>query len=206
MRENEMNDFEQASSAAPVDRRRAPRRLLVLAAAAATVCAAVAPAQANLLANGGFETGDLTGWTQAGDTLFNQVFCGGVGVAYQGACEFFAGPRTTSTLSQSFATLPGSNYVVTFALDLDGAIPSNFSAVLNGTPLVSLTNPADAPYALYSYFVTATGTTSTLTFAFSDPNGFYRLDAVAVDLPEPASAALVALGLAGLYPGRRRKA
>ena len=53
-----------------------------LVAAAGLAFAMAGPAQAApqpVLVNGGFETGDFTGWTQTGNTTFNGVQCPGPG-------------------------------------------------------------------------------------------------------------------------------
>jgi len=166
-------------------------------------------ANANLLVNGGFEnpgTGTtIPGWTQAGDTTFNGIECPGAGLVFEGQCDYFAGPLTTSTLTQTFNTVIGGNYVVTFALNPDGSNPSSFQASFNGASLFTATNTPDLPYTLHRILTTATSATSTIAFTFSNPAGFWGLDAVAVDVPEPAPIALLGLGLAGLWLGKRHK-
>lgn len=166
-------------------------------------------ANANLLVNGGFEnpgTGTtIPGWTQGGDTSFNGVECPGPALVFEGNCDYFAGPLTSSTLTQTFNTVIGGNYVVSFALNPDGGTPSSFLATLNGNTLFSASNTPDLPYTLHRILTTATTASSTIQFTFSNPSGFWGLDAVAVDVPEPAPIALLGLGLAGLWLGKRRK-
>lgn len=170
--------------------------------------AAVGTASANLITNGSFETGDFTGWTQTGNTTFNGVQCPGPHpTVAQGNCSAFFGPvGSVGGITQSFATEIGHFYDITFAFRPDGGVPSSFSVVFNGTPLLSLSNPAaSASFHTYSFFQQATLATSTLAFNFRDDPGFLFLDAVVVNLPEPATLALLGLGLAGLGFSRRKQ-
>ena len=47
--------------------------LLICTALAATMASASAFGATQYLVNGGFETGDLTGWTESGDSAFTSV-------------------------------------------------------------------------------------------------------------------------------------
>ena len=185
----------------------ATRALQTMGAMLAVVGLALAisgPARAvNILTNGGFETGDFTGWTLSGNTgFFTGVACLG---APEGNCDAFFGPiGSLGTLSQTFATQAGRTYVVSFDFASDGGTPSAFSASFGGVPLISLADLAASPYHLLSFLVLASGPTTTLTFNFRDDPGFLRLDAVSVSVPEPATLALLGIAMTGLLLGRRR--
>jgi hypothetical protein len=162
-----------------------------------------------ILVNGGFEDLDFSGWDLDDVSGFSVVNCFGSPVA-EGDCAAFLGTAdgSTGTLSQTFATLPGVHYALTFSFLWDGNTPMDFTASVNGVPLFSRIDPPQIPdFFSVTRLFTATGATSTLSFTFHDDPGFIGLDAVAVAVPEPASVLLVGLGLAGIgFASRRRKA
>jgi len=160
-------------------------------------------AHADLITNGGFETGDFTGWTQGGNLGFTGV--SGSLYAHTGSYGAQLGPvGSDGTLSQTFATVAGKTYGLAYWMESDGGTPNDFSASINSTTLFSATNIPAQAYTQYAFYFVGTGS-DTLTFSFRDDPGFLGLDDVSV-IPEPASLALLGIGLAGLGLSRRRKA
>jgi hypothetical protein len=180
-------------------------------------------AHANLVENGGFETGNFSGWTAT--TAIGA--CQSVGTDASSACtgaqaDLDPGPHSGSyaaylgqpypsnpgLLSQAISTVPGQAYTLDFWLanlsDNQISTPNGFQVSWNGTTVVSF---QDSPAFGYTQFtipgLTATDTTTTLMFSeYQVPAGFV-LDDVSVtasvtQVPEPGVAVLLGIGLAGV--------
>jgi len=177
------------------------------------VCAPASFAQ-NLLTNGSFETGDFTGWTTGGNFTDTGVTSGAF-YDYTGAEDgtyyAYLGPVSTpGTLSQTFTDTAGGQYVFSFWFASVGDNPSSFSAMWDGTTVLSLTNPnTGSSWTQYSFAETGTGSDS-ITFTFRDDPGYMALDNVSVTptgqtVPEPSSLLLLGSGVLGLGGIVRRK-
>nr|WP_186329620.1 PEP-CTERM sorting domain-containing protein [Variovorax boronicumulans] len=181
----------------------------IAAVALATTAVFAAPVQANLVTNGGFETGDFSGWTQTGDASFNGVQCAGPGASvYAGNCSAYFGSLEQSGIAQTIDVGSiGNFWSLSFAFMPDGGMPSSFTVSFGGKTLLSITDPVASDFMVYQFSGFTTAENMTLSFDFFDPVGFLSLDAVEVTaVPEPATTALMGAALAGLLAMRRRKA
>jgi hypothetical protein len=171
-------------------------------------------AHADLIVNGGFETGDFTGWTQSGwliDTTSpnSGVYDAATGCA--GASCTTVGDPNSAYLFQDVATTIGTKYTLTFFYD-SGQLATTASEllVLWGDPTApSLSTVVDfvnvdtsGAYVQYTGTVTATSATSELEFLGRQDLDFYSLDEVSLtggttsSVPEPGSLTLVLVGIA----------
>lgn len=160
-------------------------------------------AHANLVANSGFESNDLTDWTLTPGAnpltvVDNLSPYDGLYAASFGAFE------SVDTLSQSLGTTASKTYELSFWLSNTDTLHANtFEVWWNGTLLQSWVNADPFAYSQFNYYVTATSTATTLEFKGFNDDGYYRLDDV--NVPEPALAGLFSLGLVGLALFRKRQ-
>ena len=136
------------------------------------VAAGFEPASADIVTNGGFESGDFTGWSLSGavngstrvsDNVFDptaiHVHSGTFGVVSG------AGAGGTVFLSQDLATTVGGSYIVSFSLaNNPPAFGHAFSFSWNGIPLIDLPSSSAFGFTDFSFLVQGTGSDS-LQFA-----------------------------------------
>ncbi len=188
------------------------RTVIVGAVMALSATAAAASAQAaELVTNGGFETGSFSGWDLSGNA-------GNTGVttsaAISGTYGALLGPvGSDGILTQSITTVPGSHYTFSFDLLNEGGTPNGFIASFNNNVLLSIINTAAFGPAHYSYDVVAGGPSSQIKFSYFQNPAYFHLDNVSLQgtggaVPEPATWAtmILGLGMVGALMRRRRLA
>ena len=158
--------------------------------------------------NGGFETGDLTNWTLAGDPTLvfalaaddaavagadaldgqpdGQFVRSGLYGAYLGEFAYNGDPAVGS-ISQSVATKAGQQYLVSFWLtcvpDANGVTTNNlFAAKWNNAAMFAQTNLNAFGWTYLQFIVPATAAHTPLEFDFNNDPGAFGLDDVTVQL------------------------
>jgi hypothetical protein len=182
-----------------------------------------ASAKGDLVSNGGFESGDFTGWALSGNTTNFYVGSSPIIERTGNDCAELGAIGSDGTLTQNITTISGHSYTLTFYFNgLNGlstiAGPNNdFSAKFGSNTFLSETNyTAPNGWTKYTDTITATGTSTAIVFAARQDSNYVAIDDVSVvdngvsSLPEPgdfvALAGIFATGLLiWLVPSIRRK-
>src|SRR6202012_4923075 len=112
----------------------------------------------DIVSNGGFETGDFSGWMDDGsgsvvnDTTY--VHSGTYGAE-------FGAVGALGYIQQTLNTTPGTSYLLSFWLDSpDGETPNEFQVSWNGNVLLDETDLPAFGWTNLQFVVTATDTTT----------------------------------------------
>jgi hypothetical protein len=168
--------------------------------ALASVClvALASSAHADLVANGGFETGTFSGWTTFGAA---GNVSSSAPIPHAGAYGAFFSSASTAGIRQTLAADVDDIIRLTFWLaNRSGGSPTFFDAKLGGQTLITLSNAPSTGYTQYTFDVPVTAANPVLEFRFSHSPGRWDFDDVsAVNLvPLPMGAAMGLAGLAGV--------
>jgi len=204
------------------------RKLRSIIAVASSLVAFCGAANAAIVANGDFETGDFSGWTvnAGGDAKYPQVVIpynssanypnGAFGLPVPSAPgggnfgAYFVSDKANQSISQSVSLTAGTTYVVSYYL----YAPANGRANTFDAQLQSATDGFLSPvwdaktlgsgWTLYTaHFVADASPSYTISLDFH-PDGIPAADFVVDNVsltaavPEPATWAMMVLGFAGI--------
>jgi hypothetical protein len=152
-----------------------------------------------LIQNGGFETGDFTGWTLNGDgnpynyasTTYNYRYNHVNYTISPHSGSYFAAlgePSVLAYLSQNVPTFAGQSYLLSLWMESpDGQNPNEFSVSWNGNTIFDQVNLPKLGWTNLQFIVTATGNSTALQIGGRDDPTYVALDDVSMT-PIPAAA------------------
>jgi carbohydrate binding protein with CBM4/9 domain/PEP-CTERM motif-containing protein len=170
-------------------------------------CGVATTASAQLVTNGGFETGDFSGWT----TFGNFEFSGVSSLPHSGNFGAFFGPvGAVGGISQNIATNPGQSYTFSFWLAGGGDPVNSVEADWDGSTVFGVSDAFFPGFTQETFTKLASSSLTNISFSFQNDPQFWILDDVSVTsasvTPEPGTMGLMATGLVGMIgAGYRRK-
>jgi hypothetical protein len=182
-----------------------------------------------LVVNGDFETGTLAGWTRTGFTGYQAVSTDNFAtpLAHTGFVFSEGADFNNGSISQMIATTSGATYTLKFDLQRldtrgagDGPLENFEEVTFGGVTLFSQTNVADKDWISLTFNnLAGTGGLLKLNFTGRDVYNYIQLDNISLvadplvdpgppvrSVPEPASIAMLLLGLGALGWARRKQA
>jgi hypothetical protein len=190
-------------------------KLRTAALTAALLLSSSVFADTNLVTNGDFETGDLTGWTNNDPALdvnyavVSDVYAGILPSAHDGYVYVNGTTDHQDVLSQLVTTIPGAVYTLQFDLQRYQyyGTGNQITVTFAGQTVMDSTDVNDDWTTHPFTGLKASGTSSLLTFAIRNGGDYTQLDNVSVIMtavPEP-SIALMMLGGLVLVAYRSRR-
>ncbi len=179
-------------------------------------------ASADIVVNGGFETGDLTGWTEFGNYAPYSAVTGLTCPGGPDKCTpnsgnyalFLAQSADSGGVSQTIATVPGDTYRLDYYLTVGpggyGNGTGTYTFSLDSTVFASGTDASASGWTPETWSWTASGSSAVLTFTTAEYQDWIGLDDISVTAqdetptPEPGSIALSAFGLLMAAAARKR--
>jgi streptogramin lyase len=147
-----------------------------------------------LVQNGGFETGDFTGWTRSGNLSYTSI---STFAPHSGKYHLDEGPiGSLGYIGQTLTTVVGQAYQVSLWYRRDGGTPSDLEVEWGaGNVVIRETNSPAHDYMQLSAIVMATSTSTLLRIGFRNDPGFDQIDDISV-LPEGQPQFVAALSQA----------
>jgi len=151
-----------------------------------------------LVRNGGFESGDFSGWTLVGNSVDNNYIYDVVEgsldyplVVHSGTFGAFMGDTQLATLSQTLRTVPGQNYLLSLWLDNPKSSGTQTFIVRWNTnspdanELYRLSSPPVLTWTNLVFLVPAAGSNTVLQIAAQNNDNYFGVDDISLT-PLPA--------------------